>query len=322
MKKQRVNKIKVSLTSEQFYRDILREIKKEDTKKVQSMEFSLVEKSSHYVKIVLYFSILQNIFKVYLHIRDGVTSMKQNNQSSRSIDYRMSSDTSFKIIKKNISKEIKSRYAGFSQEMKVINFLKILKKENQITDFQKTNEIEDRAGYDVKVLYKDIWIPLDITTNVIQKEKTRLLEQGKSEQVGLLQKSDKIKPKYYKLPKKNTYNSESLRFQIPLLDLRLKEGYDVEEQKFWFFKTLNKFLEKPNAKTFLSEYEHEYTQTYQDLIRDDDMVTSELISDVVSENEIIQKEVVEPIKTVDRKNITGVIKKLTAFINKKKVAHK
>ncbi len=322
MKKQRVNKIKNSLTSEQFYRDILREINKENDKMVQSMEFVLKEKTNHYANIVLCFSILQNIFKVYLHIRDGVTSMKQNNQSSRSIDFRMSSDTSFKVIKKIISKEINSRYVGFSQEMKVINFLKILKKENQITDFEKTNEIEDRAGYDVKVLYKDIWIPLDITTNVIQKEKTRLLEQGKSEQVESLQKSEKIKQKYHKLPKKLTYDPNSLRFQIPLLELRLKEGYDREEQNFFFFKTLNEFLKKPNAKTFLSDYEREYTQVYQDLVRKTDTVQPETISEIVSENEKPNLGTIQKNPSVDRKNITGIIKKLNTFINKKKVVHK
>lgn len=143
--------------------------------------------------VTLFITICDEKITVYLHFREDENNIDVNNSSSRKVDIRLSIYTSFEEIRDLIYGEVYMRFLGFTKESETKKFLYQLVKDGILDNFRTVSREEDISGYDVVVTYSGVEIPIDITTNTLQKIQN------------------------FELFKKNT--PSLLRYEIPILDV-------------------------------------------------------------------------------------------------------
>ncbi len=252
MPKKRIRK---SLFSEQKLRDLLTRLHSYHEGRFKVVD---IRKRADIGKVVICLNILNRDFEIFIHV-GGMGGRSVNRVQARSLDIRMSDDMSLIFLRETITKHIAFRYAGYLHEDKVLSILDKMKDKGHIQGIKVSSRDEDIYGFDVAVLFKEVWIPFDITTNIHRK---REMKKADAEKVSLDPLVSDAGKKNRKGERRGWLAKGPLSKRIPLLSINFANAEDSVMN--YIISRCHKFLDhEEHPQYFMERLEEEMIQYYE-----------------------------------------------------------
>lgn len=245
-------KMRKSLFSEQKLRDLLTRLHSYHEGRFKVVD---IRKKADIGKMVICLNILNRDFEIFIHV-GGMGGRSVNRVQARSMDIRMSDDMSLIFLRETIHKHIAFRYAGYLHEDNVLRILDKMKEKGHIQGIRVSSRQEDIYGFDVAVLFNEVWIPFDITTNIHRK---REMKKADEEKVSLDPLVSDARKKNRKGERRGWLAKGPLSKKIPLLSINFANAEDSIMN--YIISRCHKFLDhEEHPQYFMERLEEEMTE--------------------------------------------------------------